>query len=317
MSGTDHLTRLLALLPWLRAHPGVGIEQAAAEFDVTPAQLQKDLELLIVCGLPRQGPEDLIDIQFWGDGIDVVDPQVLTRPLRLAPDEAISLIVGLRLLRDLPGRHDPAVVDALLAKLAEAAGESAAAGDRVNVTIEPGASEAAGAAVREALSSRSALHLRYLVPRRDEVTERTVAPLRIVVRNGHHYLEAWCRSVEEVRLFRMDRVMAAAVLDEPADLPADAQTREISDNVFEPAPTDTLVTLQVTQAGRWLADYASCETVTELADGGLRITLRTPDTRWVTRLVLRLGGAGRVLDPPELAADVADRARRLLAAYQS
>ena len=28
------------------------------------------------------------------DGIDVVDPQVLTRPLRLAPDEAISLIVG-------------------------------------------------------------------------------------------------------------------------------------------------------------------------------------------------------------------------------
>ena len=61
----------------------------------------------------------------------------------------------------------------------------------------------------------------------------------------------------------------------------------------------------------------SCESVDPLPDGRVIARLRTPDTRWVTRLVLRLGGAARVLDPPELAAGVQEAASAALAAYAS
>ena len=314
-SGIDHLSRLLALVPWLRAHPGVTIDEAAAEFDVTPAQLQKDLDLLVVCGLPRQGPEDLIDIQYWGDGIEVLDPQTISRPLRLAPDEAVALVVGLRLLRDLPGRHDPLIVDGLLAKLEEAAGEAASTSGRVAVAVE--AEDVSAAVVRSALAGGRALELRYLVPSRDEVTERTVDPMRVVVQDGHSYLEAWCRTAEAVRLFRIDRIVAAEVADEAAAVPPEAATRDLADGLFRPGPTDTVVSVEVTAAGRWLADYVPFESVTELPDDRLRVTLRTPDTRWIARLVLRLGGAGRVVDPPELAASVHQRAADLLEAYEA
>jgi len=312
-SGAEHLSRLLALVPWLRAHPGVSIEDAAAEFDVTPRQLQKDLDLLIVCGLPRQGPEDLIDISYWGDGIEVLDPQTISRPLRLATDEAVALVVGLRLLRDLPGRHDPSIVDGLLAKLEDAAGEAADPSSRVTVAVE--AEDASASHVRTALAEGRAMRLRYLVPSRDEVTDRVVDPMRVVVQEGRSYLEAWCRSAESVRLFRIDRIVGADVLGEPARVPPEASTRDLADGLFRPGPDDTIVSVEVTPAGRWLADYVPYESVTELADGGLRVTLRTPDTRWVARLVLRLGGAGRVVDPPELVDDVRARATRLLAAY--
>jgi proteasome accessory factor C len=55
--------------------------------------------------------------------------------------------------------------------------------------------------------------------------------------------------------------------------------------------------------------------VTELGDGRLRVSLRTPDTQWVRRLALRLGEEGRVVSPPELAARIRDDALAALAQY--
>jgi proteasome accessory factor C len=95
---------MLSLVPWLTSHDGVTIDDAARHFDVSPEQLEKDLWLLIVCGLPGYGPDQLVDIDFWDDGrIHVIDPQTLDRPLRLGADEATSLLLGLRLLEQVPG----------------------------------------------------------------------------------------------------------------------------------------------------------------------------------------------------------------------
>ena len=58
------------------------------------------------------------------------------------------------------------------------------------------------------------------------------------------------------------------------------------------------------------------ESVEDRADGGLRVRLRTADTAWLRQLVLQLGGGGRVVDPPELAAAVAAVARGALDAYE-
>jgi proteasome accessory factor C len=55
--------------------------------------------------------------------------------------------------------------------------------------------------------------------------------------------------------------------------------------------------------------------VVELGDGRLRIELRTPDTRWVRRLALRLGEEGRVVGPADLAAQVRTDAAEALAQY--
>jgi len=87
-TAATRLSRLLALVPWLSAHDGVTIDEAAAHFDVTPEQLQNDLWLLICTGRPGHMHGDLVDIQFWDeDGrITVVDAQTLDRPLRLSPD---------------------------------------------------------------------------------------------------------------------------------------------------------------------------------------------------------------------------------------
>jgi proteasome accessory factor C len=76
-----------------------------------------------------------------------------------------------------------------------------------------------------------------------------------------------------------------------------------------------LVELELSAAGRWVAEYYPCESVTDLDDGRLRVTLRTPDTGWVRRLALRLGEDGRVVSPPYLVSRVREAANAALANY--
>jgi proteasome accessory factor C len=144
------------------------------------------------------------------------------------------------------------------------------------------------------------------------VTDRDVDPMRLLSRDGRWYLEAWCHRVEAVRLFRLDRVVDIALLDVPAAPPPQAVSRDLADGLFSPSPEDGRVTIDLSPAARWVADYYAVEASEELEGDGLRITLRTPDVEWVIRLLLRLGGQGRVVEPAELAAVVAERAAAAL-----
>jgi proteasome accessory factor C len=314
MSGAlAQLPRLLALVPYLLQHPGVQMSEAAALFGVTEEQLRRDLNLLWVCGLPGHGPGDLIDLEFEGDTITLFEPAGVTRPLRLGVEEALALVVALRTLAETPGLAERDAVDRALAKIEEAAGAAAAPAQRVEVALE--GEERVLPVVREALERQRRLHLGYYVPGRDETTERDVDPMRLLLVEGRSYLEAWCRRVEGVRLFRLDRVVTISLLDVPAELPPEATERDLSHGLFQPSDQDVRVVLALGAGAHWVADYYPCESVEDLGDGTLVARLRTPETSWVVRLALGLGASVRVLEPPALAAQVRTAARAALDAY--
>ena len=315
MTGTSgQLSRLLALVPYLLARPGIRLAEVAETFGVTEQRLRKDLDLLWVCGLPGHGPGDLIDVEFEGDTVTLFEPAGVTRPLRLTVDEALALLVALRTLADTPGLQERDSVDRALAKVEQAAGAAAGAAGRVEVALE--GEEAVLPVVRQAVEECRRLHLAYLVPGRDQVTERDVDPMRLLLVEGRSYLEAWCRRVEGVRLFRLDRMERVELLDLPAEPPAEAQPRDLSQGLVRPGPDDLLVTLALRPGAAWVADYYPCESVQETGEGGLVVRLRTGDTAWVRRLALRLGESGRVLAPAELAEQVREDASTALAAYR-
>jgi proteasome accessory factor C len=313
--GAQRLPRLLALVPWLRTHPGVLLTEAADAFGVTPNQLRSDLELLFLCGLPGGSPGDLIDIDLDGDTITLLDPQVLDRPLRLTADEGNALLVAVRALEDVPGLGDRDVLSRLRIKLESVVGGAAVSEPpAVSVSLEAPEGDAMRG-MRRGVDERRRLHLTYLGAARDEVTERDVDPMRIILKDGHWYLEAWCHRAEAVRLFRADRVQAVIVLDEPAAPPPSAIPRDLAEGLFRPAPEHLLAELELAPSAHWVADYYPCEYADTATDGTVRVGLRTADPAWIRSLVLRLGGTAKVLAPAELAAEIRDVAGRALAAY--
>jgi proteasome accessory factor C len=314
----DRLPRLLSLVPYLLARPGVPLAAAAADFGIGERQLRRDLELLWMCGLPGYGPGDLVDLSFTGDTVTVTEDAGMRRPLRLTTAEATALLVALRTLGDLPGMVDTDAVRRATAKIERAVG-GGPAGIAVDVTPQE---QATTAAVRAALESGRALHIRYYTAGRDAVTRRTVDPMRMLLVEGRGYLEAWCRRAGAVRLFRLDRVDEVTVLDEPAAPPPDAAPADLSEGVFRARPEHATAVLLLEPWARWVAEYYPVEEVVELpssgdeqADGGgrARVVLRYADPAWLVRLVLGLGGGARVLEPPALVAEVARRARAALA----
>jgi proteasome accessory factor C len=285
-------------------------------FGVSERQLTDDLNLIYMCGLPGYFPGDLIEVDITGERVTVSNADTIARPLRLTGDEALPLIVGLRMLADLPGVADPQVVERALAKLETAAGQAAAA-SAAAVVVDVETEQSAMERINDALRDGKRLHLHYYVPGRDETTERDVDPMRVTVADGRSYLEGWCHRAEAVRTFRLDRIAEVRVLDIPAEVPPQAQLRDLDAGLFQPSPDDAVVTIALQPSGAWVSEYYPCESVDRADDGTSVVRLRTADTRWVRRLMLRLGRSGRVLAPASLADEVREDAVAALERYGS
>ncbi|MFI0480013.1 helix-turn-helix transcriptional regulator [Actinomadura sp. 9N215] len=320
-TSTDRLGRLLALVPYVVNRDSVALGEAAAAFGVTEKQLIDDLNLLWCVELRAPDPYCPIDLSYEGGEITVAEAESIARPLRLKVDEASALLVALRMLAGIPGLDDRDALSRVIAKLETAAGAAASVSSQVSVEVNAWGGGSADpertglGMLRDALARGRRVHLTYYVPARDENTERDVDPMRLLVVEGSTYLEGWCRRAEAVRLFKLDRIADLDVLDVPAQVPDDAEPIDVDAGLFRPSPQDEAVTLELTPRGRWVADYYPCESVEDLGEGRLRVVLRTPDTRWVRGLALRLGDQGRVVAPERLASGIRDDATRALARY--
>ncbi|MFE7893124.1 helix-turn-helix transcriptional regulator [Streptomyces sp. NPDC057412] len=311
-SAIDQTRRMLSLVTYLRERPGARVEDVARAFGISEDELVSDLDVLPMCGTSFRGG-DLLDIDTDGERIWWHNPDDVAEPLRIAADEATALLVAARAVATLPGlrESDRQALLRATAKVETAAGEAAVSSARLSVTFE--SEGGVFADVDRAISERRRLWIRYYSPARDEVTEREIDPIRLVS-VGHTYVEAWCRRSEARRTFRLDRVAEIKILDEPSASP-EVELRDLSEGLVQPAAEDPEVVVEVGPGGRWVAEYYPHDSADELPDGGLRITLRTPDPASLRRLALRLGGDGRIVSPPELADSARRAAREALAAY--
>lgn len=319
VTSAERLRRLLALVPYVAARRAVGLAETAATFGMTERELIDDLNLAWCVELRAPEPYCPIDLSYEDGQISISQAESIARPLRLAADEASALLVALRMLAEAAsfGQHsDGDAVARLIAKIEDAAGAAGAASSQVSVQIDHPNARGMAATLSGALSAGKRVHLRHYSPSRDEATERDVDPMRLLVVEGRTYLEGWCRRAEGVRLFRLDRMLSVDVLDVPAEVPETAEQVDVDAGLFTASPSDVLAELELGPAARWVAEDYPCESVTELADGRLRIGLRTSDTTRIRRLALRLGEDARVVSPAGLAEEVREAAAAALAQYE-
>jgi len=308
----DRLGRLLNLVPYLLARPGILVAEAAADLGVSERQLREDLELLWVCGLPGYGPGDLIDMALDGDRVTISHDAGIDRPLRLTQDEALALVVALRMLAETPGTGTRDVIERALAKIENAAGDLADA----PVTVKLPANAERLDRLRAAVESGHAVRMTYYTAARDETTERVVDPMRVLMVGGRAYLEAWCRRAEATRMFRVDRIDAFTELAEPSAPPVEAVPHDVRGGVFHPTPDLPLVTMRVGRHSRWITEYYPVEEVRRDGDEWV-VTMRVTDLGWAQRLLLGLGPDVTVLGPAELLDRIRAQATAALDQYST
>ncbi|KQR16163.1 YafY family protein [Cellulomonas sp. Leaf334] len=311
---SDRLLRMLGMITYLDRHEGVPVEAIAEQFGVTTRQVMDDIDTLWVTGTPGYYPHDLIDFDaasYEQGVVRLTESRGMTRPLRLGAREAVALVAALRAvdaaLGDAMDPERAQVLRSALAKLTAATGDAAAA---VDVQLAVDAAPDVAAAVATALRHGRRLHLRY-VNASDVTTERDVDPLRLVTDDERSYLLAWCLLVDGERLFRVDRVLSAEVLDTDAEdheVPAGAE-------VFSPGPEGELVTLHLTSQARWVAETTPVDAVRNLEDGTFEMDVRVVQHAWLRHLVLQVADDVLEIRPARIAQEVAAAARSALRAY--
>jgi proteasome accessory factor C len=307
----DRLRRLLVMLPWLMEVGEVPLADVARRYDLTEAQVQTDLELVAMCGLPPF-VDEMVDV-FVDEGMVYVGvPRLFTRPLRLTAPEGFTLLAAGRAAMELPGADPAGPLGRGLDKLAAALGERG---------IEEGADDTAGVVIdlaRPAMTDELAeaatvgreLSISYYTPARDEFTDRVVVPRHVFVESGNWYVLADDGRSGERRTFRIDRVESARPtgvvvgVDDPVVVP---------DRFFVDAEVPRAV-LRLAPAARWVVEQYPVDEVAELSDGWIEVRLPVSSERWLAKLLIRLGPDVVVVDPAARRA-AADLARRVLARY--
>lgn len=323
------VARLLTLVPFLHTHGEVRLADAAELLDSTPAQVLRDLKVLFMCGLPGGMPDDLIDVDLESieeeDGVPRADGMIrvsnadyLSRPLRLTPIEASAMMVSLRVLRESAPPATVRIVDTVLGKLEGAAADGALQQVEIAGDDRKSALGELAARLQRAADGHRQVRLSYYVPARDRVSERVVDPRGVVSRGGQSYLDAWCHRAEGPRLFRLDRIAEADVLDSEVTTEP-APPRDISDGpLIDDAAGDRSVvaTLRLAPEATWMTEYYAVEEVRRDDAGGAEVDLVVADPQWLTRLLLRLAPYAEVVRPAEFTETFTAAARDALRLYE-
>jgi predicted DNA-binding transcriptional regulator YafY len=312
-------SRLVQLLLLLQARGRTTAAVLAEELEVSERTIHRDVDALSAAGVPiyaERGPHG---------GIQLVDGY-RTRLTGLTADEAEALF-----LSGMPGPAaelglGTVVAAARLKVLASLPGELRARASRLveRFHLDATAWFSSGdhvpnlATLADAVWEARRANVRYR--RNNEIVERQLEPLGLVLKAGAWYLVA--RSEEQIRTYRVSRITEVTVaepFERPPDFDLPAYWAESTATYEQGAPRIT-VTLRIDPAVLGaLADVVGMQAVRSAEriqaddpDGWmhLRVTADWPEE--VPGRLIGLGSRAEILDPPEVRERAITLARRML-----
>ncbi len=297
---------LQSLLAYLLAACGderearIPASELSSRFSIPEEQLEEHLSLLNLVNFgggcyavyaELHGDEVHVDKELFGD--------TFRRPPRLTPLEARAIRLALEFVGPMiaAGAHSP--LDRVRAKLEETFGAF-----ELTQTPAPhaGAEEGLVDSLTQAIEKHRLVEIEYLKPEEQEVVTRTVEPYSIERRLPHWYVHTWDVERDQPRSYRLDRMRKAKLL---------RKTFRPRDG-FDPSELHTATTARIwysPSVARWEVEKGA----RALADGGALADKIVGSADWLVGEVVSYRGEAVVLEPPELRARVAQRARELAA----
>jgi len=297
----EKAARLLDLVPYISTHQGVALSELASEFGISESELLSDLNTLWMCGLPGYTPLELIDLEFESGYVSIRNAEILQKVRLLTKDELVILLVGLDLLIKSidPKRNDllSAITD-LQTKIKTIIGDIA--------TIAPIVNSSYRAIVLNAITSRKNLQISYHSLIRDELTNREITPIELMVDHGYEVLQAYCHQVGAYRTFRLDSIAEIAISG-------------IQQPLIEKPKADEAFQMQIAISKRIRSTLERFR-ITASQDAAAKsgsYTAFSFSQDWLIRSAMSTLAATEVLSPPDSRVELARKCRKTLDLYES
>lgn len=209
MNRTD---RLYGIVEELRAAAPLrrSARQLAERYEVSTRTIERDISALQQVGVP-------IYADTGRRGGYAIDPTMTLPPLNFTPAEAVAVSLALRQTTPFARAAGSALRKIMAAMPAHEASAARELAGRVGFLTSAvnDTPQAIPVVIEDALAARHVLDLHY-VDKHGVASERLVEPVMLLVGTEGWYLVAWCRLRDELRAFRLDRIVAARDTGEAA-----------------------------------------------------------------------------------------------------
>jgi proteasome accessory factor C len=289
VSTADQFNRIVSLVAELTRKNRQGeddctLADLAGRFSTTPGQIEADLRTVTLLG-EDPGADWLLSLSVTQeqDRVSIQSGGPFRRPLRFTGEELVALQLG------LADEGGSSALNGELAGLLRAAERQAHALAGRGGLVSP-----VSTLVRQAITDRRRLEIRYTGEQSLAGVNRIVHPYHLIEDQGHTYLVAWCELAGGWRNFRFDRMLDALLADGHYTPREDIIPP--GGSFQEPPEGATPVQVRFTPAiARWLTERHP-DAVSQ-PDGSLVVTYLVASPEWLVRHVLQYGAEAEVIAP--------------------
>lgn len=294
--------RTMDLVPYILENPGISTIDLAAKFSVTQKQIEKDLQLIFLCGLPGYTPYELIDLTFEDGIVSIIEPQVLTKPRNFSSNEMVAIKLGLEILREI-NVNEPNKLDKISTLLQKVHRET----DQDSVLLAKEISSSPYySVINTAISQRKQLSIEYQSVSKDQLSTRLIVPYNISMLNGNLYLSAYDTDRQSDRVFKLN-LISKCEIGERTEL-----------DLVKSTSIDQIVELMVdVKLTNFIERNTSIIVDQRLTADGIKVTLKVNNLEWISRAVISYAPNITVISPIALSEMIEQRAKNLLNAYSS
>ena len=314
MARKKRLTRLLEMVLLIQSQPDWRPGALSKHFGVSETRIYQDIKELVAAGVP---------IYFARGGYKIAGDFVL-RSAELTGDEILDLLYPDFLFSGVDGhRSSQALLEAKMALcmpdfLRSGAGSRLRDG-RIRVT----SSTPRGPQFRrlhDAVSERRRIKIRYASRASSKTTEREIDPYALVFRKHSWYLIGKCHSRQEVRKFKMVRILSVMFTQLRFPEPKGFSLSEYTHGwweVFGGEPVNIAVRFKRKIAGLIRErPPRPGQTLQELAGGDVIYRVNVRGIREISWWIMQYGPDAEALEPEELRELMKDNAAKMMKIYE-
>ena len=280
------INRLFEIIYLLLNKKFMTANELAEHFEVSVRTIYRDIDTLSLAGIP------IYALQGKGGGISLLEHYVLDKSV-LSEREQNEILYA---LQSLTVTQVPEA-DKVLAKLSSLFKKSRT--NWIEVDFSPWGSDDKGfsqfALIKDTILSHKIIEFNYFGSS-GEKTARRVEPMKLIFKINAWYLQAFCLTRNELRMFKIVRMADVRITEDPftqmipEPLPGGGQLQETQKWI------ELCLNISADGAYRVYDEFKEKE-ITKNTDGSFTIMTTLPESDWLIRYILSFGSEAEVKSP--------------------
>ncbi|NRS15214.1 YafY family transcriptional regulator [Brevibacillus sp. HB1.4B] len=306
--------RLLAIVIMLLNKRRVSARELSDHFEVSLRTVYRDLETINAAGIP------IVAYPGASGGYEIMENFTIDRQY-LSLDELVAVIAA---LKGVHSSTDDKQIGQLLEKikalLITAPSSLQGSAHPVVYDFNPWGSTPAIAEkvnrLREAIEKRLRVRITYTKMQGD-ATERTIEPVKLIIKGYVWYVYGYCLQRQEDRLFRLSRIADMSVLTEEFSPRPYQQADKLE--WLEEWDTSERISLVLQFSSRVhvrVRDMFEPKAIETMPDGSLLVRTMMTDDEWLNGMLLSFGDALFVHEPVHVRERMRDIVKRMTKLYE-